>query len=82
MVVPVARLNRASLRALAYAASLGQPTLAVHLAPEDAEADRFRDQWRAWGDHVRLEIDRVAVPGGDRAAGALPGGAARLPGRI
>ncbi|MGC1212910.1 MAG: APC family permease, partial [Micromonospora sp.] len=56
VVVPVARLNRASLRALAYAASLGQPTLAVHIAPEDEEADRFREEWRAWGDHVRLEI--------------------------
>ncbi|MCI4064114.1 APC family permease [Micromonospora sp. R77] len=55
VVVPVARLNRASLRALAYAASLGQPTLAVHIAPEEAEADRFREQWRAWGDQVRLE---------------------------
>ncbi|MBY8871624.1 APC family permease [Micromonospora sp. PLK6-60] len=55
VVVPMARLNRASLRALAYAASLGQPTLAVHVAPEDAEAERFREQWRAWGDHVRLE---------------------------
>ncbi|MFJ6199738.1 amino acid permease [Micromonospora sp. NPDC092111] len=55
VVVPVVRLNRASLRALAYAVSLGRPTLAVHLAPEDSEADRFREQWRAWGDHVRLE---------------------------
>ncbi|SCG52714.1 amino acid/polyamine/organocation transporter, APC superfamily [Micromonospora humi] len=55
VVVPVARLNRASLRALAYAASLGRPTLAVHIAPEEAEADRFREQWRAWGDHLRLE---------------------------
>lgn len=55
VVVPVARLNRASLRALAYAASLGQPTLAVHIAPEEVEADRFREQWQAWGDHLRLE---------------------------
>ncbi|MFG3699476.1 APC family permease [Micromonospora sp. NPDC047620] len=55
VVVPVARLNRASLRALAYAASLGQPTLAVHIAPEEQESDRFREQWRAWGDHLRLE---------------------------
>ncbi|MEU9824583.1 APC family permease [Micromonospora chersina] len=55
VVVPVARLNRASLRALAYAASLGQPTLAVHIAPEEGEADRFREQWQAWGDHLRLE---------------------------
>ena len=49
VIVPVARLNRASLRALAYAASLGQPTLAVHIAPEDAEADRFREQWAGLG---------------------------------
>ncbi|MEU1842208.1 APC family permease [Micromonospora sediminicola] len=55
VIVPVARLNRASLRALAYATSLGRPTLAVHIAPEEAEADRFREQWRAWGDHLRLE---------------------------
>ncbi|SCL18303.1 amino acid/polyamine/organocation transporter, APC superfamily [Micromonospora rhizosphaerae] len=55
VIVPVARLNRASLRGLAYASSLGQPTLAVHIAPEEEEADRFREQWEAWGDHVRLE---------------------------
>ncbi|MGW5666900.1 APC family permease [Micromonospora sp. NPDC003776] len=55
VVVPVARLNRASLRALAYAASLGQPTIGVHIAPEESEADRFREQWCAWGDHLRLE---------------------------
>ncbi|MBO4208934.1 APC family permease [Micromonospora echinofusca] len=55
VVVPVARLNLAALRALAYAASLGQPTFAVHLAPEEAEAERFRQQWSAWGDHLRLE---------------------------
>ncbi len=55
VVVPVARLNRASLRALAYATSLGRPTLAVHIAPAQDEADRFRDQWRTWGDHLRLE---------------------------
>ncbi|MEE3919591.1 hypothetical protein V2I01_18290 [Micromonospora sp. BRA006-A] len=27
----------------------------MHLAPEEAEADRFREQWRAWGNHLRLE---------------------------
>ena len=55
VVVPVARLNLASLRALAYAASLGQPIFAVHLAPEESEAQRFRQEWQVWGDHVRLE---------------------------
>ncbi|GIG91385.1 APC family permease [Plantactinospora endophytica] len=55
VVVPVARLNLAALRALAYATSLGQPTFAVHLSPEQEEADRFRRQWETWGDHLRLE---------------------------
>ncbi|WP_203916401.1 amino acid permease [Rugosimonospora africana] len=55
-VVPVARLDLPSLHALAYAASLGQPVLAVHVSPDDEEDERFRQQWESWGDHVRLEI--------------------------
>ncbi|MFC0532398.1 APC family permease [Phytohabitans kaempferiae] len=55
LVVPVARFDQAALRALAYVVSLGQPALAVHVSPEDQEADRLRDEWTAWGDHVRLE---------------------------
>jgi amino acid transporter len=55
-VVPVARLDQASLRALAYAASLGQPVFAVHVSPDDEEDERFRQQWENWGDHLRLEI--------------------------
>jgi hypothetical protein len=56
MVVFVASLNRASMRALAYAASLGQPVLAVHLSPDQEEADRFEGYWHVWGDHLPLEI--------------------------
>ncbi|MEV4758988.1 APC family permease [Micromonospora sp. NPDC049559] len=56
VVVPVDRFNLAVLRVLAYAASLGPPVLAVHISPEEEEADRFREQWEAWGDHVRLEV--------------------------
>jgi hypothetical protein len=56
VVVPIARFNLASLRVLAYAASLGPPVLAVHISPEEEEADRFREQWQAWGDHLRLEV--------------------------
>jgi hypothetical protein len=55
-VVPVARLDLAALRALAYAVSLGQPVFAVHVSPDDEEDDRFRKQWESWGDHLRLEI--------------------------
>jgi amino acid transporter len=55
-VVPIVRLDLSGLRALAYAASLGQPVLAVHISPGDEEARRFKDHWREWGDHLPLEI--------------------------
>ncbi|AEB44703.1 APC family permease [Micromonospora maris] len=54
-LVPVARLNQAALRTLAYVGSLGQPALALHVSPERTEADRFREQWNTWGDHIPLE---------------------------
>jgi amino acid transporter len=56
MLVPVERLDLANLRALAYAASLDQPLLAVHLSPDEEEAERFRDQWEAWAVPLRLEL--------------------------
>jgi amino acid transporter len=56
VLVPVATLNRAGMRALAYAASLQQPVLALHLSPTEEEAERFRDYWHAWGDHLPLEV--------------------------
>jgi amino acid transporter len=56
VIVPIATLNRPGMRALAYAASLRQPTLALHICPTDEEGRRFRRYWEAWGDHLRLEI--------------------------
>lgn len=56
LLVPVARMNRAALHALSYARSLGQPVLAVHVAPEASEADQFREAFDAWGHHVPLEV--------------------------
>jgi amino acid transporter len=55
-VVPIAVLDRSTLHALAYAVSLGQPVLAVHLSPTDEEAERFTRSWQAWGDHLPLEV--------------------------
>jgi hypothetical protein len=54
--VPIVRLDLSSLHALAYAASLGQPVLAVHLSPAEDEATRFKSYWAAWGDHLALEV--------------------------
>ena len=55
-VVPIVRLDLSSLRALAYAASLGQPVLAVHISPGADESARFKSYWAAWGDHLPLEV--------------------------
>jgi amino acid transporter len=55
-VVPVAVLDLAALHALAYAVSLAQPVLALHLSPTEEEAKRFHRAWHAWGDHLPLEV--------------------------
>jgi hypothetical protein len=56
MIVPIAGLNLASMRALAYATSLRQPLLALHISPTEEEAGRFRQYWQTWGDHLPLAI--------------------------
>ena len=55
-VVPVAVLDLAALHALAYAVSLAQPVLALHVSATEEEAERFRNTWQAWGDHLPLEV--------------------------
>ena len=56
VVVPVAAMDLAGLRALAYAASLAVPVLAVHVSPSAQEDQRFRRYWKAWGEHLPLEV--------------------------
>ena len=56
MIVPVAHLDRVTLRALAYAASLRQPVLALHVSPTEEECKRFRQYWASWGNHLPLEL--------------------------
>lgn len=55
-IVPVPHLDRVTVRALAYAASLGQPVLALHVSPTEEETKRFREYWADWGNHVPLEV--------------------------
>jgi amino acid transporter len=55
-VVPVAALDLAALHALAYAASLAQPVLALHVSTSDDETSRFLRAWHAWGEHLPLEV--------------------------
>ena len=56
VVVAVAAIDAASLHALAYAASLAQPVLAVHISADEDEAARFHWYWHTWGDHLPVEV--------------------------
>ena len=56
VVVPVAVLDLAALRALAYAASLQVPVLAVHVSPSEEEGERFHRYWKVWGAYLPLEV--------------------------
>jgi amino acid transporter len=56
IVVAIAALDAPSMRALAYAASLHQPVLALHVSPAHEDAQRFRGYWDTWGDHLPLEV--------------------------
>jgi amino acid transporter len=56
VVVPVAVLDLPALRALAYAASLQVPVLAVHVSPTEEEGKRFHQYWKTWGAYLPLEI--------------------------
>lgn len=47
-VVLVPYLNRPTMRALAFATSLRQPVLALHVTPTDEEAKRFQNDWDRW----------------------------------
>ncbi|WP_435854441.1 APC family permease [Streptomyces subrutilus] len=55
-VVALATLDLASMRTLAYAASLQQPVLVLHISLSDHEGRRFRDYWTLWGDHLPMEV--------------------------
>ena len=63
LVVPVAHLDRVTIRALSYAASLNQPLLAVHVSPTEEELKRFRGTGRYGATTWRLKSSsRPTVP--------------------
>jgi amino acid transporter len=56
VVVPVSRLDRASMAAIAYARSISSDVTAVHVADEPQDVKAMRDQWAAWGAPINLVI--------------------------
>ncbi|MBI4505286.1 MAG: APC family permease [Chloroflexi bacterium] len=56
VVVPVAQLNRATLRALAFARSISRDIIAVHVAADPEEYGDFRRRWEEWSPGAALLI--------------------------
>lgn len=56
VVVPIGDINRASLRALAFAHSISNNPLALRIAYDVNEAEVFRQEWTRWGDSTQLVI--------------------------
>ena len=56
VIVPVSRLDRATLYALAFARSMGQDVLAVHVADGPEDAAQMKLRWDRWGGDVPLAI--------------------------
>jgi amino acid transporter len=57
VVVPVGHLNRAAALALAYARSISDDVVAVHVAAEEDQSSDLEDRWAQWaGPGVPLRI--------------------------
>lgn len=56
VVVPIARVDRPSVKALEYARTLSAQVTAVHVAVDDAGAEAVEQQWLTWGQGVPLVV--------------------------
>ncbi|MEP6694925.1 MAG: APC family permease, partial [Chloroflexota bacterium] len=56
VLVPVARLDRATLQAVAFARSISPTVRAVHIATTAESADKFRERWVRWTQEVPLDV--------------------------
>ncbi|HUQ40975.1 MAG TPA: APC family permease [Candidatus Limnocylindrales bacterium] len=55
VIVPVARIDRAAVQAIAFARSISPTVRAVHIATTAESAEQFRERWR-WGREVKLDV--------------------------
>ena len=56
VLVPVARLDRATLQAVAFARSISPSVKAVHIATTSESAEQFRDRWKRWTRDVDIDV--------------------------
>ncbi len=56
VLVPVARLDRSAVQAIAFARSISPSVRAVHIASTAESAERFRERWALWTREVPLDV--------------------------
>ena len=56
IVLPINAIHQGTLTALRYARSLSSDVTAVHVSLDPAETAAVRDQWKVWGEGVRLVV--------------------------
>ena len=67
VIVPIARLDRSAVQALAFACSISPHVRAVHIATSHASAEEFRRRWDRWGgrrlpDGREIPLDVIDSP--------------------
>jgi hypothetical protein len=56
VLIPVARLDRATLQAVAFARSISPTVRAVHIASTAESAKEFARRWKRWTTEVPLDV--------------------------
>ncbi|MBA3689150.1 MAG: APC family permease [Chloroflexi bacterium] len=56
VLVPVSRIDRATLNALAFATSISADVTAVHVSNDADDLARMKEEWERWGGPVSLVI--------------------------
>lgn len=56
VLVPVSRIDRATLNALAFASSISADVTAVHVSDDPADVQSMRAEWERWGGPINLVI--------------------------
>jgi hypothetical protein len=60
-IVPIVGLDKASKQSLAYARSVSDYVVAVHVALEQQDADKVRQDWEHWKGHLRADENTELV---------------------
>jgi amino acid transporter len=56
VIIPVARLDRATLQAVAFARSISPTVRAVHIATTAETAEGFKRRWQRWTKEIPLDV--------------------------